>query len=644
MKQLIKKTIFPFLILLIFTQNVFSQSEIDSLKNLLKTTDSIADIYYQIAYVIHYQNYDSCIYYCQKSLENTKVDDIENLTYVSLLLGVTYKNTGKYDSALFYIKQAQNYFRQDEYMEGVASCDNNIARIYQEIGDYEKSLSYYFESMQIFESTLDTINLANVYSNIGELYLEINNFDKALHFFNISKEFYEKTGQKRGEAFVLTDMASLYFKQKDYEQAKNTYKKSAILWEEDNRKTDAGNSYINLAEALFKLGENKEALFYFSKAYKLFSETDYTFGIVQALIGIGDYYFLTDKFNLAQNYYYSALDNIIKVNSFKLQLDIYTKLYTTYKSINYADSALKYLEKSQTIKDSIFNLEQTKNINNLQVKYDLKDKENQIKDLQNTAKIKQLEIDKKTALAEKRSIFLIFVILTAFVLALFAIVFFYQFRIKTKLSKELLLRVTEREVLLKELHHRVKNNLQIISSLLNLQKSHSKDLPVEEILEISRNRISSMVAIHEKLYKSVNLKSIDIAEYVEEMALNIIKSLNKTDKRINLNLEIENVFFEVNNAVTFGLILNELITNSIKHAFSKQNTPEISIFGKNDNNYSTIIYSDNGSGLTSDFDIIKTNSLGMNLITGMTKQIKGSFSIEETEIGVKFKIVIPLKS
>lgn len=212
-----------FIILIIFSLNISSylsaQNEIDSLKNLLKTSDSIADIYYQIAYLMHFENLDSSIYYAKKSIKYTKKEDTENITYVSLLLGVTYKDKGKYDSALYFINQAKNNFFSEKYSIGVASCNNDIARIYQEIGDYDKSLSYYFESIKIFEGINDTNNLANVYSNIGELYLEINNFNQALSFFNISEKFYQKLKLKKGQAIVLSDIANVYSKQKKYQQA-----------------------------------------------------------------------------------------------------------------------------------------------------------------------------------------------------------------------------------------------------------------------------------------------------------------------------------------------------------------------------------------------------------------------------------------
>jgi len=645
--MILRNKIFPILISLafiFFSLNMKSQqSEIDSLKKLLPTTDSIADIYYQIAYLIHYENYDSCLYYCKKSIEYTKEEDIENLTYVSMLCAVTYKNLGQYDSALFYIKQARDLFEQDDYWEGTASCDNNIARIYQDIGDYDKALSYYQESMAIFEKNSDTINLGNVYSNIGELYMEIGNYEDAISFFTKSNEYYKLAKLRKGQAFVYSDLASIYSKQKNYIRAIKYYETALDIWIEEDRKTEVAEVYLNIAEIYLTIKLYDEAYVNYSKAKTFYTETDHTYGIAESTMGIGDYYYALGQTDNAIKNYKETLDILRDLESDKLKLSLFYKLYSSFKIKNNYTEALNYLEKNQILKDSVFNIEQAQNLNNLQVKYELNEKENQINDLKQKAKIKQLEIDKKTAETKNRTIVLFMMIIIALGLAMFGVVFFRQYKAKNKLSKELLVRVNEREVLLKELHHRVKNNLQIISSLLNLQKNYSNNMTLDEILEISRNRISTMVSIHEKLYKSNNLKSINIADYIDEIATSLVETLNKSSEKISLKLNIDEIFFEINTAIPFGLILNEMITNSIKHAFKNQQDPQIGISGKTENKTAVIEYTDNGKGLPENFDINKTNSLGMKLISGMTKQIKGSFAIEKTSAGVKFMLKIPIE-
>lgn len=202
----------------------------------------------------------------------------------------------------------------------------------------------------------------------------------------------------------------------------------------------------------------------------------------------------------------------------------------------------------------------------------------------------------------------------------------------------------EKDILLKEIHHRVKNNLQIISSLLFLQSCKIKDEENLFIFQESQNRIKSMALVHEKLYQSKELSNINFGEYTMNLSEFIYHTYKNQSADIEFDYKLDNVFMPIDDAVPLGLILNELLTNSIKYAFQdfeleseKKKIIEIKL--KRESNQLLFEVSDNGVGLPKDFDIQKSESLGLKLVNNLTQQIRGELKIR-TDSGTAFTILM----
>ncbi len=195
----------------------------------------------------------------------------------------------------------------------------------------------------------------------------------------------------------------------------------------------------------------------------------------------------------------------------------------------------------------------------------------------------------------------------------------------------------EKEVLLREIHHRVKNNMQIISSLLSLQSNSMLDEKYKELFKESQNRIISMALIHEKLYHSRDIERIDFKEYIDDLARSLFQSY-EVYGNIELRINVNNVFLGIDFAIPCGLIINELVTNSIKYGFPDGRKGIISILIKsNDTGYVELEVNDNGVGIPEGFDISKTTSLGLHLVTLLSDQLNGEISLDGNG-GSKFKI------
>ncbi len=194
----------------------------------------------------------------------------------------------------------------------------------------------------------------------------------------------------------------------------------------------------------------------------------------------------------------------------------------------------------------------------------------------------------------------------------------------------------EKEILLQEIHHRVKNNMQVISSLLRLQ-SDFVDEDIRGVLESSQNRVKSMALVHEKLYRSQSLSRIDMADYIQSLVSNLFYSYVTKKDQIKLIFEIEDIEFNIETAIPCGLILNELISNSLKYAFPSGRTGEMYISLKlKEDNYELIV-KDDGIGLPEDLDFENVDSLGLQLVNSLITQLEGEIEVDKSW-GTEFKI------
>lgn len=195
----------------------------------------------------------------------------------------------------------------------------------------------------------------------------------------------------------------------------------------------------------------------------------------------------------------------------------------------------------------------------------------------------------------------------------------------------------EKEVLLKEVHHRVKNNLQVISSILNLQSSYVKDKKSLDLLLESQNRIKSMAFVHESLYQTKDFSNINFSSYVENICSNLVHSYSNPDNPPALNMELDNIQLNLDTAIPCGLIINELISNALKYAFKGKEQGRLDVQVKSQKEKLKIVIADNGKGLPENIDYRNTESLGLQLVVTLVEQINGKIALE-TKKGTKFTI------
>lgn len=203
--------------------------------------------------------------------------------------------------------------------------------------------------------------------------------------------------------------------------------------------------------------------------------------------------------------------------------------------------------------------------------------------------------------------------------------------------------LTEKEFLFKEIHHRVKNNLQIISSLLDKQARNSSDTSLKDKMQEGKDRIQSMALIHQNLYLSESLSNIDIRKYIYELAQNIAATQQAPDQNIKIDLQADDLQLNIDQAIPVGLILNELLTNTFKHAFKNRHTGLVNVqFSEVSKGKFVLHFSDDGKGMPSDFDLQKSKTLGMSLINGLVQQLEGDLQFDSSAAGTNFSIQFPV--
>ena len=209
--------------------------------------------------------------------------------------------------------------------------------------------------------------------------------------------------------------------------------------------------------------------------------------------------------------------------------------------------------------------------------------------------------------------------------------------VEMKLNKSL----KEKEVMLQEIHHRVKNNLQVICSLLNLQSRYLKEEEIIRSFKDIQNRVRSMAIVHEQLYQSHNFSQISLLEYINQLTNNLFRAYSMSHE-LEFETQVEEFYLDLDVAVPCGLIINEVVSNAIKYAFKSNSKGKISYQAfANKNRELVLVISDNGIGLPKDFDIEKSKSLGLKLVKNLTSQLQGNFTIDsENNWGTRFEFTL----
>ncbi|MCJ0743792.1 tetratricopeptide repeat protein [Pedobacter montanisoli] len=478
---------------------------------------------------------------------------------------------------------------------GLLQSYNNIGLILRMMKDYEKSIQYYRKALQISIPLKQYSSIGNNYSNLAISYIDLNkNLDSVPYFFQQAISAFEQNKEQRGLAMSLHNYGNfLLDHKKDYENAEQLLQRALAIRRNLNSSYDLASTMNVLGTLKLKTGHKAEA--------------------EQLLL--------------------KGLEFLQTENGEKKK-DNYLRLARFYKENGDLDKAYQYQAHYAAMQDTLLTEGKIVNALKLQNKYEIEKKNNE---LALAGKENQLQ---KIALSKHRlQIWFLAIVLILF-LAIIGIVY-KNYLAKKHNAEVLVVKNNQIETLVREQHHRVKNNLQVISALLSLQSNKVEDEKAKDALEEGKLRVDAMALIHQKLYLNDNLASIHIGDYVRNLSNALAESYGYKAEVIKTSIDMPDQTFDLDQAIPIGLIINELISNSFKHAFKGQENPEIKISMLQDQVEQTrLIVADNGINVQSEADQThkSSTSFGLRLIRTLVKQLEGTLDVQQAA-GTKYTIV-----
>lgn len=661
-----------------FSQNIEKQA--DSLKQILlnKNLNVVEQIEILNKLTFCYSEVDF-----EKAKQfNVKIFSISKKNNYQKGFGYYFQNLANENSIKGNFVAAEKYaFRSQKYFLIAKDTNNHISSVYEACfaldyqGKIAESEQLALKTIRRYENSPNTKKLAELYYYMSTLYNDNKKAKSAFIYINKAVNIYRSTNNRNGIFRCNHQLANIYYRNKMYSKAidylnKNT-QEMKDLYNRDIEKQLLINSFfadiylglkdypksLNYAKTLKQLAikykavqQIKEANFYLSRIYAELNNKD-----------LAEYY-IKILHNQQNSEFETFLINTVKGILYFNQKDYKKSLY--YRTLNFKFDSLDK-ENLKALSDTYYALKDYKQSHEFLSRYlkievaDLnEEKNNQVIEFESLYRLKEKDFEIKKNKFEKinqefelqkQKQFIVLILsfsLSLFLIIVFLIIIYLSnkknnrlLKLKNEdlfnLNKQLEQANTEKTILLKEIHHRVKNNLQLVMSLLNIQAQDTQNISIQDFLEKGQSRIATMSLIHQNLYQTENFANINFQEYLEHLLANIKQTFNENN--IDYVIKTNQNSFDLDTAIPLGLIINELVCNALKHAFPSnlKGRIEIEINKIIDNTYELKI-GDNGVGVTSETH--NSNSIGLELVSLLVMQLKGKIQKLDTT-GTNYKII-----
>ncbi len=503
----------------------------------------------------------------------------------------------------------------------------NLGYVYERRGDLSKAFEYAAKTLQLGEKYQDLKAMAMAYSDMSNLFWKQGKFEKGVEYGMRSIALFKNRGLNDLDFdFTLHVLGNNLVALGRYEEALPYFQRSARIGEKYGFYNNLSDTYIALTDLYCQIGDFDNAYNSGKEALKYAELLENDFMVVRSLLSLGKLKNQDRDFDSAITYLQRSIRTATEDfgDIYYLGL-IYQELSEAYEGKNNINESFKAYKKYHELTQLVFNSEADQRITQMQTELEVHQKESTI----------FLQDEK---LKQQATIQVFTLILTG--LMVFFLFFLYRvFNRRKKYSLLLEKQNKEKEFLIKEIHHRVKNNLETISSLLSLQTAQIDNQELQDIMIESQNRVHSMGMIHQNLYQGENMTAIEMKQYFQNLGGYIIDSFDATE-RITFDCAMDSLELDVDRAIPIGLIVNELITNSLKYAFPDNREGQISITLSETDSHLLLKVSDDGIG----FDRatgIKGTGFGTQLVNLLTKQLDGNMTLitnRGTEVFFEFQI------
>ena len=583
------------------------------------------------------------LYNLSREFFNSDIDRAEKYSNRALFLSerlgykkgiaMSYNNLGIinyykaiYNIALTYHDRSLEIMSEIGNRKGMAGSFNNKGAVYTQQGEFALAIEQYLNSIRILEEVNDQEGVGKSYNNIGLVYYLQGNYDQAEDYYSKALEILKPLKNHSVISDIMNNLGIISFEKGEYEESLEYHFKSLDGRAGTNNQRGMATSYTNIGDVYAAKEVVDKAMEYQKKALEIQEELGDKKGMLSSIQGLARVQSLSGNSDQALKYMEDVISISSEIGAKKELRDAYNEISEIYIRKGDYKKALSFKNRYAQMKDTLFS-EQTQEIaTNLETKFENEKKTKEIEILQRENEIQELQLGRNRILIISFTISL--------VLALVSVVLYARtnrdrkkaFSLLQKQNESIKKQKEEKEVLLMEIHHRVKNNLQVINSLIRLQCAYTDDQVALDLFDECQNRIISMALIHEKMYESHDLSNVNIQEYIAELSQNLLRSY-RLHKNVELDIDVSVKTLTLDTLIPLGLLLNELISNSLKHAFLDDKEDGV-ITVKLDRDSSSgkfvLEIGDNGIGLPNDFTFNSALTLGIELVVTLSSQLDGT--------------------
>lgn len=625
--KVVSITFFSLLNGFIATAQIIDFDKENSYKRVFVDTDNFGPSYLdtlQIAYVkaptdsLKLLILNDLAYYwhtrdLKKAYEFTKIglgeaaskDCLKWLARFRITQGAILLRNEQLDSAQNVLLLAQNDIEQKD----LPFLYTQLGYVHERRGDLTRAADYALKSLRIGEQLNDLHARALAHSDLSNLFWKQEKYDKGLEQGLLSLSLFETLGMNDLDYdFTLYVVGNNYLALGELEKARTYFEHSIAIGERYGFYNNLSDVYISLTDLYGRLDNYAKAEEAAQKAISYCEQLNNNFMLMRAWLSLGKLQNLQGKYLSA----ITSLQNSIEVatedfgDAFYLS-EAYQNLGRAFAgSHNYKEAYLAF-EVYDELKKEVFTAEAAERMSQIQTEFEVAQKEN-------TILLQGSQIKKQKTVQT-------LIIIVSVLLFLYLLLLFNSVRNNRRKNKLLQIQNEEKEFLLKEIHHRVKNNLEIVSSLLSLQSDQITDPKIREAMVKSQQRVQSMSMIHQKLYQGRSLSHIEMKDYFQNLGNHVIQTYGM-EKRIVIECDMEVIHVDIDHAIPIGLIVNELLSNALKYAFPGTTEGKICIRLQKRDNMLHLEVSDNGIGKSMSKESVGTG-FGTQLIALLTAQLDG---------------------
>lgn len=551
-------------------------------------------------------------------------------------LTIATKNAREYEKAFQYGKEGLILSKGLSRPDVEARLLNTLGTAFDRSKLPDSAIVYYYKSLAISLQHHDLVMASKVYNNLGIFFTsdsrgELNDAKRNfLESYKITITLDDTTSLIRSQL----NLGGIYAQLEKYDSASFYLSQAARLCRKQGNMRQLGQILNNIAVIKKLEDKHEEALQLFHEILEINQETGNPDQIVVVLQNIGFSHIKMKDYSLAIPYLREGLELATQANLDARLVSIHESMASAFEGLDVYDSAITHLRRYTELEKRFFNESKARAVEDANIKYETAEQEKRL----------ILARQEREARKNERNTFISVSIFLAALLSLG----YAAFRTKQQANIRLAAQKTiienkeqEKTLLLRELHHRVKNNLQLISSLLNLQAYQLKDEAAASAVKEGQARVEAMAMIHRQLYLKEEETKISLPDYLENMMQNLLYAFGKESGKVAVDKQVADLQIDADLAIPLGLILNELITNSLKYAFKDTQNPLLTLKAEQLPQHLLVQVADNGPGVTGETK--RKTSFGMEMVKSLAKQLKAELEINQ-EGGHSVSLRIPFKA